>query len=89
MEKIEQKIATGEIKTAGEVVDMMIAAGTENTGESLREKNAKLKKLIENNFQQTAQMNRDIKEEDDEEFKKAKEGFRPRKKVKTAKLTTE
>jgi hypothetical protein len=67
----------------------MIECGTEQTGESLREKNAKLKKLIENNFMQTAQMNRDKKEQGEDEYVKAAEGFKPRKKVKTAKLTTE
>lgn len=70
-EAIEQKIQAGEIKSAAEVVDMMISCGTTSTGESLREKNAKLKKLIDNNFQQTAQMNRD-KDNVDEEYEKAK-----------------
>jgi hypothetical protein len=34
----------------------MISSTAAQTGESLREKNAKLKKLIENNFEQTIRM---------------------------------
>ena len=50
-----------------------------------KEKNMLMKKLIENNFEEKMTMN--MTKED--EYKTAKEGFRPRKKVKTVRLSTE